>query len=161
MEGGSSAGVLAIDGRRVIQHNWAIERGKRQGNGGKFDWESYCLNWLVQAAGEGKGDGGAQRKSRRRRAGQSRGEGEERKGEGRRLTSGTQSSARVKEKKTREAAWAGAGRGLVGRWAAGPERRGGFHLFFSFLFQTLFKSNFSFQIQTKILQTFSQNFINF
>jgi hypothetical protein len=82
-------------------------------------------------------------------------------GEGRRLTSGTQSSARVKEKKTREAAWAGAGRGLVGRWAAGPERRGGFHLFFSFLFQTLFKSNFSFQIQTKILQTFSQNFINF
>jgi hypothetical protein len=34
-------------------------------------------------------------------------------------------------------------------------------LFFLFLFQTLFKSNFSFQIQTKILQTFLQNFINF
>jgi hypothetical protein len=48
-----------------------------------------------------------------------------------------------------------------GCWAAGPKgRRVSFSLF-SFLFQTLFKSNFSFQIQTKILQTFLQNFINF
>jgi hypothetical protein len=29
--------------------------GKRQGNGGEFDRESYCLNWLVQAVGERKG----------------------------------------------------------------------------------------------------------
>jgi hypothetical protein len=30
-----------------------------------------------------------------------------------------------------------------------------------FLFQNFSNSNFSFQIQTKIFQTFSQNFINF
>jgi hypothetical protein len=48
---------------------------------------------------------------RRRRVGLSRGEGEERKGEKGRLTSGTQSSVKEKEKKKREAAWAGAGRG--------------------------------------------------
>jgi hypothetical protein len=33
--------------------------------------------------------------------------------------------------------------------------------FFSFLFQTLFKSNFSFQIQTRIFQTILQYFIKF
>jgi hypothetical protein len=62
----------------------------------------------------------------------SRGEEEERKGEGRRLTGGAVLSARGKKKK--KGGWGVGCRGewLVGRWAAGPERRGG--KFFSFLF---------------------------
>jgi hypothetical protein len=48
----------------------------------------------------------------------------------------------------------------MGHRPAGPKGKEG-KLFFLFLFQTLFKSNFSFQIQTKILLNFSQNFINF
>jgi hypothetical protein len=44
---------------------------------------------------------------------------------------------------------------------AGPKGEKVSFLFFSFLFQTLFKTNFSFQIQTKFFQTFSQKFINF
>jgi hypothetical protein len=70
----------------------------------------------------------------------SRGE-EERKGEGRRLTSETQSSAKGKEKKKREAAWAGTGRGW---WAAGPPgQKGGEGLlcFFSFSFSNSFQVN--------------------
>jgi hypothetical protein len=50
------------------------------------------------------------------------------------------------------------GEGEVGCWAARPK---GKEVFFRFLFQTFSNSNFSFQIQTKILHTFSQNFINF
>jgi hypothetical protein len=49
---------------------------------------------------------------------------------------------------------------MMGHRPAGPKGKEG-KLFFLFLFQTLFKSNFSFQIQTKILLNFSQNFINF
>jgi hypothetical protein len=48
--------------------------------------------------------------------------------------------------------------GLAGRLGRKVRR---VSFFFSFLFQTLLKSNFSFQIQTKILQTFLQSFINF
>jgi hypothetical protein len=71
----------------------------------------------------------------------SRGEEEERKGEGRRLTGGAILSARGKKKK--KGGWDVGCRGewLVGRWAVGLERRGG-KFFFSFLFQTLFKSIF-------------------
>jgi hypothetical protein len=54
------------------------------------------------------------------------------------------------------------GRVLVGRQAGWAEGKGGkLSLFFLFLFQTLFKTNFSFQIQTKFFQTFLKNFINF
>jgi hypothetical protein len=56
--------------------------------------------------------------------------------------------AKRNKKKKKEAARAGAGRRLMGRWAAGL-KGGKVSFFFSFLFQTLFKSNFSFQIQTK------------
>jgi hypothetical protein len=45
--------------------------------------------------------------------------------------------------------------------AVGAGTKGKEGKFLFFLFQTLFKSNFSFQIQTKILQTFLQNSINF
>jgi hypothetical protein len=45
--------------------------------------------------------------------------------------------------------------------ANGPLGQKGREASFFFFSQTLFKSNFSFQIQTKILQTFLQNFINF
>jgi hypothetical protein len=80
----------------------------------------------------GNRGGGGPAKQRRRR----------KEGEGRRLTSGTQSSAKGKEKKKREAAWAGAWREW---WAIGPPgQKGGegFLCFFPFLFQTLFKSIF-------------------
>jgi hypothetical protein len=56
-------------------------------------------------------------------------------------------------------AWTGAGRGW---WAAGPLGPKGKKVpffFFLFLFQTLFKTNFSFQIQTKFFQTFSQKIL--
>jgi hypothetical protein len=49
------------------------------------------------------------------------------------------------------------GKEEVGCWATWAEREEGFLCFFFFFSN----SNFSFQIQTKILQTFSQNFINF
>jgi hypothetical protein len=69
---------------------------------------------------------------------------------------------RKKNKRTRkEAVWAGAGRRLMGRWAAGLKGGKVSFFFFSFLFQSLFKTNFSFQIQTKILLNFSLNFIIF
>jgi hypothetical protein len=48
----------------------------------------------------------------------------------------------------------------MGRWA--KKVKGKFFFFsFSFLFQTVFKTIFSFQIQTKFFQTFHKNFINF
>jgi hypothetical protein len=52
-------------------------------------------------------------------------------------------------------------RGLARGVANGPLGQKGREASFFFFSQTLFKSNFSFQIQTKILQTFLQNFINF
>jgi hypothetical protein len=66
---------------------------------------------------------------------------------------------------------AGKRKGEAVRWAAaggfgGPaglaRPKGGkvIFSFFAFLFQTLFKTNFSFQIQTKFFQTFLKNFIN-
>jgi hypothetical protein len=49
------------------------------------------------------------------------------------------------------------GEGLMGRWAAGPKRRGGFPVFFSNFFEiNLLNSN-----STKFLLNFSQNFIIF
>jgi hypothetical protein len=99
---------------------------------------------------------------RRRRVGLSRGR-RRRKERGRREADrwGPIVSERKTKEKRKEAVWAGAGRRLMGRWAAGL--KGGkvsFFFFFSF-FRTLFKTNFSFQIQTKILLNFSQNFIIF
>jgi hypothetical protein len=81
---------------------------------------------------------------------------------GERLAGGAHMSARRNKKKKKEAARAGAGRRLMGRWAAGL--KGGkvsFFFSFSFFFQTPFKTIFSFQIQTKFFQTFDKKFINF
>jgi hypothetical protein len=68
-------------------------------------------------------------------------------------------SVRGKKKEKRRERRAAAGRR---RWAAGPlgpkGKKVSFVVFFLFLFQNFSNSNFSFQIQTKILQTFSQNF---
>jgi hypothetical protein len=51
------------------------------------------------------------------------------------------------------------GEGLMGCWAAGPERsRAGFVFFF---FQTSFSNHFSTLIQFKPFQTFLKNFIDF
>jgi hypothetical protein len=82
--------------------------GKRQGNRGEFDWESYCLNWLVQAAGERKG---RRRESwLRRRAGEA--EEKKKKGRGREETDRWDPVvSESKKKKKREMAWTGAGRG--------------------------------------------------
>jgi hypothetical protein len=73
-------------------------------------------------------------------------------------------SCQRKERKEKEE---GGGVGWRGERNGGPlgrraekVRRVSF-VFFLFLFQALFKSNFSYQIQTKILLNFSQNFIIF
>jgi hypothetical protein len=97
---------------------------------------------------------------RRRRVGLSRGEEEERKGEGRGGQAGP-ACQRLKEKEKRDGgAWAAAGKRMAAVGPLGRKVRRVSFLFFFFFFK-LFKSNFSFQIQTKILQTFLQNFINF
>jgi hypothetical protein len=91
---------------------------------------------------------------------------EQRKGKGRKEeegapTGGVPMSAAAGIKEKRRGRRAAAGRR---RWAARPLGTKGkkvSYTFFLFLFQTFSNSNFSFQIQTKILQTFSQNFINF
>jgi hypothetical protein len=58
--------------------------------------------------------------------------------------------------------WAPAGKGCWASRPVGPKgKKVSFLFFFSFLFQTFLKSNFSFQIQTKFFQTFHKNFINF
>jgi hypothetical protein len=82
--------------------------------------ESYCLNWLAQIEGRGGGGGRARRGLRRRRAGLSREEGGRKEGEGR-LTSGTQLSAKGKEKKKEEGGVGWRREGFVGCWAAKPE----------------------------------------
>jgi hypothetical protein len=69
---------------------------------------------------------------------------------------------RLKEKEKGDGgAWAAVGKRMAAVGPLGRKVRRVSFLFFLFLFQTLFKSNFPFQIQTKILQTFLQNFINF
>jgi hypothetical protein len=87
----------------------------------------------------------------------SRGEGEERKGEKGRLTGGTQPSVKEKEKKTGEAAWAGAGRVW---WAAGPPGPNGWpaliFVFFLFLFQTSFSNHFSSKFKSNFFKLFSR-----
>jgi hypothetical protein len=50
------------------------------------------------------------------------------------------------------------GRVLVGRQAGWAEGKGGKLYLFSFSFSNSFKTNFSFQIQTKFFQIFSQEF---
>jgi hypothetical protein len=76
-----------------------------------------------------------------------------------RLTSGARVSATAKEKKKREGE---AGRCGVTSWAGRPgwAERGAGHGFL-FLKKTSFSNHFSFEIQIKTLQTFSQKFINF
>jgi hypothetical protein len=57
-----------------------------------------------------------------------------------RLTGGAGSSARERKKKKRSRGVGCRGEEVVGRWAAGLEGGKGKFLFFSFLFQTHFKS---------------------
>jgi hypothetical protein len=64
-----------------------------------------------------------------------------------------------KKKRERER-WAGAGRLDGPAGLAGPKGEQVRFLFFLFLFQTSFSNHFSFQIQIKLFQTFSQKFIN-
>jgi hypothetical protein len=131
----------------------AIERGNGKETEGNLIRRVIALIGLFKQQRKGKGDGGNRgcgggpTKQRRRR----------KEGGGRKLTGGTQSSARAKKRKKREMAWTGAGRGC---WAAGPlgpkGKKGLLPFFFSF--SNSFLNNFSFQIQTKFFQTFSQKF---
>jgi hypothetical protein len=93
---------------------------------------------------------------RRRRVGLSRGRGRRKEGGGERLTGGAQSSVVEGKKKRGRRDWAAAGGSWWAGRPAGPKRESD-----SLFFQTLFKTNFSIQIQTKILLNFSQNFIIF
>jgi hypothetical protein len=86
------------------------------------------------------------------------GSGRKKKGKGKgRLTGGTQVSATRGKRKRREGEVGQRGCWPTGRWA---ERGAGkvFSFFFLFLFQTSFSNHFSFQIQIKLFQTFSQEF---
>jgi hypothetical protein len=84
----------------------------------------------VAGCGGNRGGGGPARQRRRRRE----------EGGGERLTGGAQLSSKGKEKKKKGGGVGWRGEGMVCRWAAGPERRGGkFSSFFPFSFQTLFK----------------------
>jgi hypothetical protein len=111
-----------------------IERGNGKETEGKIDWESYCLNWLVQAVGERKGRrrksrcGGRPAKQRRRIN----------EGGGRKLTGGTQPSARAKKRKKRVVAWTGAGKGWWAAGPLGPKGKKGLFFFFFFSFSNSF-----------------------
>jgi hypothetical protein len=87
-------------------------------------------------------------------------EEKKKKGKGKgRLTGGAQVSA-LAEKKKKERRRGGPARG-DGRRAAGPsglKGKQGMVLFFSFPFSNFFFKPFSFQIQIKLFQTFSQEF---
>jgi hypothetical protein len=96
----------------------AIERGNTKETEGKIDWESYCLNWLVQAAGERKGR--RQESRLRRQAGEAEGK---KKGRGR--EEADRWDPAVSESKEKEKESGGVdrrGEGLVGCWAAWAER---------------------------------------
>jgi hypothetical protein len=78
-----------------------------------------------------------------------------------RLTSGARVSATAKEKEKERGR--GPVRGELSGPAglAGPKGEPGKVFFFSFLFQTSFKTTISFQIQIKALANFSQKFLDF
>jgi hypothetical protein len=133
----------------------AIERGNDKETKGDLIGRVIALIGLLKQQGKGKGDG----RNRGRGGGPAKQRRRTRKEGGRKLTGGTQSSARAKKRKEREMAWAGAERGWWAGRPAGPKGKEGFLCFF--LFQTFSNSKFSFQIQTKFFQTFHKNFINF
>jgi hypothetical protein len=123
--------------------------------------ENGCLNWPAQAGEEeeGRRPGTVGIAAARERTEQRKEKG--RKKEEGAPTGGVHMSASAGIKEKRRGRRAAAERR---RWAAGPLGPKGKKVSFfsfSFSFPKLFNSNFSFQIQTKILQTFSQNFINF
>jgi hypothetical protein len=69
---------------------------------------------------------------------------------------------REQEKEKERERRAGAGRLDGPAGLAGPKgEQGMVSLFFLFLFQTSFSNHFSFEIQIKLFQTFSKEFINF
>jgi hypothetical protein len=90
-----------------------------------------------------------------------RGRGEEERKGGRKLTGGTQPSARAKKRKKRERAWAGAGKGWRAAGPLGPKGKEGLLSLFSFLFQTPFKTTFLFKFKSNSFKLFLKNFINF
>jgi hypothetical protein len=103
----------------------------------------------------GKGGGQARRRFWRR-SGPVEQRRRRRKGKGREADKrGRCVSGRKENEKEDGGAWAAAGRGNAGCWAAGPKGKVVL-FFFSFgsLLFFLFKTIFSNQIQTKILQTF-------
>jgi hypothetical protein len=78
--------------------------------------------------------------------------GRRKEGERVRLTCGAQVSARAKKRKKRVVARTGAGKGW---WAAGPlGPKGKKGLFFSFLFQTPFKTTFLFKLKSNSFKLF-------
>jgi hypothetical protein len=86
---------------------------------------------------------------------------EERKGEGRKLTGGTQSSARAKKRKRER--WRGPARGGAGGPAGrlGRKVRRDSFVYFSFSFSNLFQFKLFFSNSNQILSNFFKNFINF
>jgi hypothetical protein len=80
-------------------------------------------------------------------------------GERERLTSRAQASAKAKKKKKRERARASAGKDWRAAAPLGP--KGERVRFFSFLFQTLFKTTFLFKFKSNSFKLFLKNFINF
>jgi hypothetical protein len=112
----------------------AIERGNGKETEGKLIGRVIALIGLFNWQGKGKGDGGNRgyggrpAKQRRRR----------KEGEGRKLTGGTQPSARAKKRKKRVVVWTGAGKGW---WAArplGPKGKKGLFFFYFFSFSNSF-----------------------
>jgi hypothetical protein len=131
----------------------AIERGNDKETEGNLIRRVIALIGLFKQQGKGKGR--RQESRLRRRAGEAE---EKKKGRGeRKLTGGTQSSARAKKWKKREMTWIGAERGWRAAGPLGPKGKK-VPFFFPFSFSNSFKTNFSFQIQTKSFQTFSQKF---
>jgi hypothetical protein len=80
------------------------------------------------------------------------------RGERERLTSGARLSVRARKIKERERMRAGAGRGMVGCWAAWAERvaGAGFVVFFSFFSNFIFKSFFQLKFNSNFFKLFSR-----
>jgi hypothetical protein len=68
---------------------------------------------------------------------------------------------REQRKRKRERARAGAGKDWRAAGPLGPKGKEGLLFFFSFLFQTLFKTTFLFKFKSNSFKLFLKNFINF
>jgi hypothetical protein len=112
----------------------AKERGNGKETEGKLIGRVIALIGLFKQQGERKGDGGNRgcgcRPARQRRR--------RKEGGGRKLTGGTQPSARAKKRKKRERAWAGAGKGWRAAGLLGPRGKEGLLSLFFFSFSNSF-----------------------